>query len=269
MMSGLMLLAKKANESEKDKSKKEENEAMLNLLAACSYDKDGNEIPMEDRLEKMKDIVGEDRWDAFKDDMNKKYEENKDNEDFKKALENAKENISKKDIEEFIAETKKNAKTTLEKVEHEKKEQERIDKELEEINKQLKDKETDSEKINKLKEEVDKLKKEKENLVKQSVVGKASPNTVNSVINNINSDENKTDDKKNKPEKDKDGNIIKQEEIKDPKTGEKKKVITHTGPRGGKFYYPDGKPKKPENKVYVENKKYCSLSNYLFEKFNN
>jgi hypothetical protein len=43
MMSGLMLLAKKANEQEKDKTKKEENDAMLNMLAACSYDKDGNE----------------------------------------------------------------------------------------------------------------------------------------------------------------------------------------------------------------------------------
>ena len=47
-----------------------------------------------------------------------------------------------------------------------------------------------------------------------------------------------------------------------PKTGEKKKVVTHTGPRGGKFYYPDGKPKKPENKVYVESE---SLKDYLIK----
>ena len=46
--------------------------------------------------------------------------------------------------------------------------------------------------------------------------------------------------------------VVKDEEITDPKTGEKKKVKTFTGPRGGKFYYPDGKPKKPENKVYLE-----------------
>ena len=64
--------------------------------------------------------------------------------------------------------------------------------------------------------------------------------------------------------KDKDGNILKQEVIKDPKTGEKKKVTTHTGPRGGKFYYPDGKPKNPENKVYVHE----SLKNYLINKLN-
>jgi hypothetical protein len=46
--------------------------------------------------------------------------------------------------------------------------------------------------------------------------------------------------------------VVKDEEITDPKTGEKIKVKTYTGPRGGQFYYPDGKPKKPENKVYVE-----------------
>ena len=64
--------------------------------------------------------------------------------------------------------------------------------------------------------------------------------------------------------KDEDGNILKQEEVKDPKTGEKKKGTTHTGPRGGKFYYPDGKPKTPENKVYVQE----SLKNYLINKLN-
>jgi hypothetical protein len=40
------------------------------------------------------------------------------------------------------------------------------------------------------------------------------------------------------------------------------KVKTYTGPRGGKFYYPDGKPKTPENKVYVES---LSLRDYLLE----
>ena len=45
--------------------------------------------------------------------------------------------------------------------------------------------------------------------------------------------------------------VVKDEEVTDPKTGEKIKVKTYTGPRGGKFYYPDGAPKKPENKVYV------------------
>lgn len=61
--------------------------------------------------------------------------------------------------------------------------------------------------------------------------------------------------------------IVKDEEVTDSKTGKKIKVKTFTGPRGGKFYYPDGQPKKPENKVYVtDSKQYTSLRNYLFEK---
>ena len=78
-----------------------------------------------------------------------------------------------------------------------------------------------------------------------------------------NKPEDKKDDSKDEPEKDEDGNVVKDEEIevKDPKTGEKKKmkVKTYTGPQGGKFYYPDGKPKTPENKVYVQE----SLSEWL------
>jgi hypothetical protein len=280
MMSGLMLLAKKANESEKDKTKKAENEAMLNLLAACSYDKDGNEIPMEERLEKMKDIVGEDKWEDFKKDMEKRYEENKDNEEFKKALENAKKNISEKDIEQFVEETKKAAKTTLEQVAKEKEEQERIDKELEELEKEIDDNTSDEDKVKQLKEDIKKLQEERENLIKQSIVGKASPATADAVIkdksdsdndqepkkdndqepkkdNDKESGDSKTDNKDdNEPKKDKDGNIVKKEEIEDPKTGKKMTVVTHTGPRGGKYY-----KSKNGTKVYV--KENNSLSGYL------
>jgi hypothetical protein len=71
-------------------------------------------------------------------------------------------------------------------------------------------------------------------------------------------------------EKDKDGNIIKQEEITD-KDGKKKKVTTHTGPRGGKFYWPDGSPKDAEHKVYIDKhgkvKECMDLSDYLYESF--
>ena len=59
---------------------------------------------------------------------------------------------------------------------------------------------------------------------------------------------------------------VKTEEITDPETGEKKTVKTYTGPRGGKFYYPDDN--KSKNKVYVTesyNKKYFLLRNYLLE----
>ena len=58
---------------------------------------------------------------------------------------------------------------------------------------------------------------------------------------------------KEEPKKDADGNIVKKETIKDPETGEEKKVATHTGPRGGKYYL-----SKNNEKVYIE-----SLSEHL------
>ena len=56
----------------------------------------------------------------------------------------------------------------------------------------------------------------------------------------------KEDKPKDDVKKDADGNVLKQETVTDPKTGEKKKVTTHTGPRGGKFYM-----SKKGTKVYV------------------
>lgn len=52
-------------------------------------------------------------------------------------------------------------------------------------------------------------------------------------------------------EKDKDGNVLKKEEITDTK-GKKISVTTHTGPRGGKFYFPKGSPHNDDHKVYID-----------------
>ena len=58
------------------------------------------------------------------------------------------------------------------------------------------------------------------------------------------------EDSNSESEKDEEGNTLSQEEITD-KDGKKKKVTMHTGPRGGRFYYPDGAPKDEKHKVYV------------------
>ena len=39
-------------------------------------------------------------------------------------------------------------------------------------------------------------------------------------------------------------------------------IVTYVSTSGYEFYYPDGKPKTPENKVYVES---LSLTDYLYE----
>ena len=189
MMAGLMAMAKKANDEEKDKTKKAENEALFDMMSACSYDKDGEEIPMEERLEKMKDMVGEDKWESFKADTTKKFEENKDNEEFQKAMEKAKNNITKEDAEAFVKSAKERAKTTLEKVEKEKQEQAQVDKDIADLQAEI-DKEKQNsvfkpEENEKLKELVDKLKKRQEdrdNLAKNSIAGQAAPTAVNNAL---------------------------------------------------------------------------------------
>lgn len=55
---------------------------------------------------------------------------------------------------------------------------------------------------------------------------------------------------KDEEDKDEDGNVVKQETIKD-ENGKNVTVTTHTGPRGGKFYWPKGSPHDSDHKVYV------------------
>lgn len=92
-------------------------------------------------------------------------------------------------------------------------------------------------------------------------------NEKHKALDDIDDKEEHTDDDETKDGK----YVVKTEEITDPETGKKKTVKTFTGPRGGKFYYPDGKPKKSENKVYVSESlknKYSMLTEYLKSKFN-
>ena len=59
----------------------------------------------------------------------------------------------------------------------------------------------------------------------------------------------------------KDGETMEEQEITDPDNPDKKiKVKAYTGPRGGKYYWPKGKAKTPENKVYISE----SFVDYLY-----
>lgn len=66
-------------------------------------------------------------------------------------------------------------------------------------------------------------------------------------------DEDSEEEKNNPKDKstDEEGFQTKEETIKDEK-GKNIKVTTHTGPRGGKFYYPKGAPKDEEHRVYLD-----------------
>lgn len=346
-------MAREANAKEKDETLKKKNEAMIDLLTACSFDKDGNEIPLNQRMEKMKDMMSPEQFESFKKDMTETYEKVKDDQKFLDALTKAKENIKPEDYDKMVEDAKSKAKTTLEQVEKEKKTYEEYEKQLNDLEEQIKnaddkkkkelqqeqkelqqnppenitsvatgvnnngtstksDKDTDREDEVKAKSEQDKnefekqSEKAKEDFEKQveAANGKKKEKIENEYKEQSSKlekeyqekiDKEKDPDKKKKLEdewadeemklsakknKDIDSIVdknehdtekdetkqgkykVKEEEVKDPKTGKKIKVKTYTGPRGGKFYYPDGKSKTPENKVYVES---LSLTDYLYE----
>ena len=251
----LLMIAEQQNKKEKDENLKKKNDAIISLMIAGTYDKDGNEVPVDERLNNMKDIIPEDQFESFKHDMTEQYDKIKDDEDFQAELKKVSDKIKSSEYDKFIENSKKRAKITLEQIESERKEIEEKEKEIERIKKnQPEDKD---EKIKELEKEIDRLNKQ---------------SFLNSLYAKGDSEEEKKDkdsedkdskDKDSKEEKkDKDGNILKDEEVTDKKTGKKIKVVTHTGPRGGKFYYPKGKPKTPENKVYVK-KTNESISEYL------
>jgi hypothetical protein len=343
LSSGLLLMAKKANDSEKDETKKKETDSMIKLITACSFDKDGNEIPMEERLNKMKDIVPEEQFEEFKDKLNKAYEDNKDSKEFKEALEKAKGEISEKDIEEYENSAKEEAKKSWKEIEESKAKQKEMDEEIAKLEKELESAEGDDKE--KLEKDIQAAQAKKEEATQQSFIGKLGsalgikPKGDTTKDDTTKDDTTKDDTTKDDTtkddttkddttkddttkddttkddttkddttkddttkddttkddttkddttkddttkddttkddttkddtgeEKDEEGNIVKDEEITDPETGKKIKVKTHTGPRGGKFYYPDGKPKTPENKVYLESKQYNGFSNYLMSIF--
>lgn len=352
ILAGLSM-ARESNAKEKDETLKKKNEAMIDLLTACSFDKDGNEIPLDQRMEKMKDMMSAEQFESFKKEMNETYEKVKDDQKFLDALTKAKENIKPEDYDKMVEDAKSKAKTTLDQVEKEKKAQEDYEKSLAKIEEQIKnaddkkkkelqrekkelqqnppenitsvatgvnsngtsaksDKDTDGEdevkaKSEQAKNEFEKQsKKAKEDFEKQveatngkkkekieneykeqssklekeyqeKIDKEKDPDKKKKLEDEWADEEMKLSAKKNKEldsiddkdehdtEKDetKQGKYkVKEEEVKDPKTGKKIKVKTYTGPRGGKFYYPDGKSKTPENKVYVES---LSLTNYLYE----
>ena len=314
----LLLLSRKANQKEKDENTKKKNDAMIKLLTACSFDKDGNELPIEDRVAKMKDNMSDEQFEVFKKDMLDTYEKCKDDDKFKDAVNKEREKITPETYEKAMEEAKKEAKSTLERLEKEKQEIEEYEKKLDELEKQLKG-EKDEDKVKDLQKQIDKTKQNAPKTMASEATGVSSVSTgdkskdepkdepkkskddiekeyktksdelekeYDEKIKNAKDDEEKEklesewmdkqkklDAVKNKAvdeiedegksdEEKKSKYVEKEEEITDSETGEKKKVKTYTGPRGGKFYYPDGKPKNPENKVYLE---HLSLMDYLYE----
>jgi hypothetical protein len=343
----MLALATKANENESDEEKKKKNSAMIDIIAASSYDENGNPLPVEERQKKMKELVGEENWDSFKNEL-EEMQNSVDKEEFEKEVEKKYKSLSEDEIKEMKESVVTRSKEANEKIAKEKAELADIDNEIEKLQKDSENSMSKSEtkeiedKINQLKEKREKhindstlgnissdINKNKEEFDKQAKNAKEefdkqvkdandkkkeniekkykedSDKLANDYQKKI--DDEKDPDKKKKLEDEwetkekelsadkhkkldeiddrdehdtendatKKGKYkVKEEEVTDPETGKKIKVTTYTGPRGGKFYYPDGKPKTPENKVYVGEsiqsklQKYNNLKHYLLEKLN-
>lgn len=332
----MLALATKANENESDEEKKKKNSAMIDIIAASSYDEDGNPLPAEERQKKMKELVGEEKWDSFKNEL-EEMQNSVDKDEFEKEVEKKYKSLSEDEIKEMKESVTTRGKEANEKIAKEKAELADIDNEIEKLQKdsensmsksetkemedkinELKEKREKhindstlgniSSDINKNKEEFDKQVKDANDKKKENVEQKykeESDKLADDYQKKI--DDEKDPDKKKKLEDEwetkekelsadkhkkldeiddrdehdtendatKKGKYkVKEEEVTDPKTGKKIKVTTYTGPRGGKFYYPDGKSKTPENKVYVREsiqsklQKYNNLKYYLLEKLN-
>ena len=361
----VIMIAKQANQTEKDKHTKDKNDSLLKLLVASSFDKDGNEIPLDQRIEALKGNMTPEQFEAFKKDMTETYEKNKDNQEFKDALKKAHDNIKPEEYDKMMEGLKKEAAETHERLEKDKKAIEDFEKAIKDAEDELAEKteelegEEDPEKKSKLKKLVDKAKEafdklksnppqtmaaaatgvavaqaattepaEPKQLTKEEIDAKHKEieDDYKEKSENLEKEYNqkekdlekeykdkidaeKDEDKKKELEKElkdkKEANEaewmkkekalsaaknkakdevddndehdtekdetkkgkykVKEEEIED-ENGNKIKVKTYTGPRGGKFYYPEGKPKTPENKVYVESLKPHSLTDYLLER---
>lgn len=361
----LLSQAKKANENDSNEEAKKRNGAMIDMLLASSYDKDGNEIPMDKRAENLEKLVGKEQFEQFTNQVKETCGNDDINSDaFKDQLKKMKNDIDASTYDEIVKNNQAIAQQTQQKIEETEKDKEELKKLEEEI-----EKETDPDKKKELEKKIDALKTkissspltlstaprsaediDKEFDAKEEALDKEFAEKVE----NAGSDEEKEALKKewndkakalkeerkatheaNKPkdpdpkqdpkdiekelekieaeykekskalekeyeekiEKESDADKkkaledewekkerelsaernkkkdaiddnddhtdddetkggkykVKEEEVDDPNNpGKKIKVKTYTGPRGGKFYYPDGKPKKPENKVYVE-----------------
>lgn len=260
VFNSLLMLAKESNKNEKNKNEKSKNDAMLKLLTACSFDKDGNEIPLEDRINKMKDTMSDEQFESFKKDMTSTYEKYKDDKDFKDALEKAKSNIKAEDYDKMIDEAKKEAKSTLEQIAKEKKEIEEHNRKIQDLEDEINGADEKDKEIRELKRQLEDLKQNPPSTIAGTATGvevtkpSGEEGDDKEVEDYSNEDIEKMQDEISDldPEKDKDKIKEKEELLKSiakakgksedeylPKseTGSDGKQYQHkTGPRGGKYY---------------------------------
>lgn len=260
-----------ANKKEKDPEVQAKNQEAIDLLVKSSTDEDGNPIPADERLKKIEDQLPEgvspEEW---REGMQEQIKSNTDDET-KSKLDEMLGKVSQEDIESAKKENRRMALDTY--IKDAEDAVESLGKKDDEIQGQIKELEGKDDEESKKK--LDELKKESEEIQNQIKQTKKSSEHLQWLKKHETGEKPEGDD--NKPEtkeiddetftlKDdkwvnKDGETMEEEEITDPNDPNKKiKVKAYTGPRGGKYYWPGGKPKTPENKVYIQE----SFVDYLY-----
>jgi len=245
IMEAMAAMAAAANENETDEDKKKKNAAMIDIITASTYGDDGEPLPMDERLKKMKGLVGEDNWESFEADykeMTKDLDDKKVEEELKKA----KKQLKPEYIKELQDNQKKRAKEATERIAKENKEREDLEKELEELKK---DPEANKDKIKELQDKRDEL-------INKSTMGVASPNTAKAAVERAKkNDEGKPEeDPKPKDETGEDGGSKPKDETGEDGGSKPKDETGEDGGNGDKETNTEGGGKEPKKTKPVKSK---------------
>lgn len=230
-----------------DKNTKDPNgKSAIELLRQSSVDGDGNPVPFDQMGQRMKEISGKDPDKALNDvGIKTALSDNEIEETEKTATENLKK-MTPEEREDAVKKQQEIAtKSAKERQEYEGKE-----KELQEKLKKAED-DSDQKTIEETKKE---LEDHKKNMPQSMKVVVSISSTTPDQEKDTEPQKSLGDDKGEEGEA----------EVDDPENpGQKKKikVVWHTGPRGGRYYYAPGKPKTDDHKVYEGS----SLKKYLLE----
>lgn len=266
-MNMAMKAADRAIEGEKDKNLKAKLKQKMATLKASTTTEDGRLLFPTEWAKRYKEVSGTDPKDDLKDTASSVPKEDLDKAE-KGVTDGVKKdtaNMTSEQLEKQTRDAQTESQTTAKNLPaiRTASTPEQVEAVTKSVNDEVKVQQEYREKIEKAEtqEEKDKLQKELDE--KTAEIKKKTEEAAKT--------EPKKDEESKKDEEGEDGQpagtTSKEEEIEieDPKTGEKKKVKkkVYTGPQGGRYYFPDGKPKTPENKVYVKE----SLTEHLINIF--
>ena len=240
LFASIIGLVKQSNEKEKDKEKKEKTKEALTIIQGASVDKEGNPVAPEKMGERMKELTGQ-----TPEQIAKAYSVNpltkKQADELEQQVGKQLQGMSTEERERLAEKEIEAAKQTSKEMQSHKDQMDKLNKDLEDAKR-----EGDKDKISRAQAAIEDQNKKSSGIA--SIFSRLAQKI-----------KGKKDEEG--PDGEPTGTTAKEEVVKDPKTGEKKKQKVYTGPRGGRYYYPEKSPHKPENKVYVE-----SLSEYLTRK---